>query len=202
MLDIHRDRFKGLESKIADISAVLPFTPNQYTFLSIVAALAMLCFIILGDFIVALALFAAAAGLDLVDGAVARRKGLCGARGAYWDTIADRYVEAIFLFGLLLIGLPDFYLPAAAWIFLALAGSMMTTYVKAAAKEKGLSEVELKGGLMSRAERFALYGLILLFLIFGRGDWAIAAAALAALLANFTAIQRISAALSKNKPTG
>ena len=194
MLDLHRNLFKGLESKVADIFSRLPFTPNQYTSLSIMAALAMLCLIAASHYIATLALFIVAAGLDFIDGAVARKRGLATKRGAYWDTIADRYVEAILLFGLLFCQLPDFYLSAAAWIFLVLFGSTMTTYAKAAAKEKGLCDAELKGGLMSRAERLIAYFAIIILLLI---DLYLAVAILAALaiLSNFTALQRIYCAL-------
>lgn len=194
MLDLHRNWFGGIESKTADIFAALPFTPNQYTSLSIVAALAMLCLIAAGHYIAALALFIVAAGLDFIDGAVARKRGLATKRGAYWDTIADRYVEAMFLFGLLFCRLPDFYLPAAGWIFLALFGSTMTTYAKAAAKEKGLCDAELKGGLMSRGERLMVYFAIII-LLSANLDWAVAILAALAILSNFTALQRIYDAL-------
>lgn len=194
MLDLHRNWFGGIENKTADIFAALPFTPNQYTSLSIVAALAMLCLIAAGHYIAALALFIVAAGLDFIDGAVARKRGLATKRGAYWDTIADRYVEAMFLFGLLFCGLPDFYLSAAAWIFLALFGSTMTTYAKAAAKEKGLCDAELKGGLMSRGERLMVYFAIII-LLSANLDWAVAILAALAILSNFTALQRIYDAL-------
>jgi len=161
------------------------------------AALAMLCLIAASHYIATLALFIVAAGLDFIDGAVARKRGLATKRGAYWDTIADRYVEAIFLFGLLFCGLPDFFLPAAAWIFLALFGSTMTTYAKAAAKEKGLCDAELKGGLMSRGERLAAYFLILAAMIWGNYYLAAVIIAVSAMLANITAGQRISAALRR-----
>ena len=194
MLDLHRNWFGGIENKTADIFAALPFTPNQYTSLSIVAALAMLCLIAAGHYIAALALFIVAAGLDFIDGAVARKRGLATKRGAYWDTISDRYVEAMFLFGLLFCRLPDFYLPAAGWIFLALFGSTMTTYAKAAAKEKGLCDAELKGGLMSRGERRMVYFAIII-LLSAYLDWAVAILAALAILSNFTALQRIYDAL-------
>jgi len=195
MLDLRRNWFKGLETATAKVFAVLPLTPNQYTLLSLAAAGAMFCCLVAGNYWPALVLFFIAGGLDFIDGAVARKKGLSSNKGAYWDTVADRYVEAILLFGLLFAGLPDFYLPVNAWIFLALFGSMMTTYVKAAAKEKGLLGAELKGGLMSRAERLIIYALIIIVL-----NYYPAAAALLlslmAVLTNITAFQRIAKALS------
>ena len=196
MLDLYRNQFKGLENRVAGIFARLPFTPNQYTTCSVAAAFAALCFLIIGGYWVALALFAIAAALDFIDGAVARAKNLANKKGAYRDTIADRYVEAIVLFGFLFVELPDFFIPALAWIFLVLFGSTMTTYAKAAAKEKELLETELKGGLMSRGERLLFFfAIIILFSI--NLEWATAAIAAFAVLANITACQRISMALRK-----
>ncbi len=197
VLDLHRNWFGGIENKTANVFAALPFTPNQYTSLSIASALAMLYPIVAGHYVAALALFIVAAGLDFIDGAVARKRGLATKRGAYWDTIADRYVEAMLLFGLLFCRLPDFYLPVTAWIFLALFGSTMTTYAKAAAKEKELREAELKGGLMSRGERLIAYFLILAAMIWGNNYLAAAITAILAVLTNITAGQRISAALRR-----
>ncbi len=194
MLDLHRNLFRGMESKTAEIFAVFPFTPNQYTGFSILMILVCDYFIFSQNYWAALLFFAVSSALDFVDGAVARKKNLATKKGAYWDTVADRYVEAVLLFGLLFAGLPIFYLPASAWIFLALFGSMMTTYAKAAAKEKELSYAELKGGLMSRAERLAIYAAIIVLLGLS-SQWAVILLAILAVLANFTALQRIANAL-------
>ncbi len=194
MLDLHRNWFRSLESKTAEIFAVFPFTPNQYTGFSILMVLVCDCFIFLQNYWAALLFFAVSSALDFVDGAVARKKNLSTKKGAYWDTIADRYVEAVLLFGLLFANLPDFYLPANVWVFLALFGSMITTYAKAAAKEKELSYAELKGGLMSRAERLAIYAAIIVLLGLSP-QWAVILLAILTVLANFTALQRIANAL-------
>jgi len=197
MLDLHRNLFKGLEDKTADVFARLPLTPNQYTAYSLFGAVAMLCFLISGDYWVALAFFLISAALDFIDGAVARRKKMATKLGAYWDTIADRYVEAILLFGLLFVGLPDFYLPAVAWIFLTLLGSTMTTYAKAAAKEKDLVAAEMKGGLMSRAERLLVYAGIIFLLAVDEATLAVSILTVLAILTNITAVQRIKNALRR-----
>jgi len=194
MLDQHRDWFGGLETRTAKIFAVLPFAPDQYTSFSIVSAAICAGFTAFGDYWQAIAFLVLASAMDFVDGAVARFKGLSSARGAYWDTIADRCCDAMILFGLLFVPLPAVVLPGYAWIFAILFGSMMTTYAKAAAKEKGLSEVELKGGLMSRAERSIFVIAIFLLLIFAR-KYSTYAIILLAVLANLTALQRIRKAL-------
>ena len=195
MLDTHRDRFLWLELFLAGTFQGLPFTPNQYTSLAVAVALA-------GSFVLARQYYAAATSLffvafmlDLVDGAVARAKGLSSKKGAYVDTVADRYIEAFLLLGLLFVPLSSLFVPSSVWIFLILLGSMMTTYSKAAAKEKGLSEIELKGGLMSRAERVIMIFAILIALIVGQNLIAAYLLIALALLANITALQRIKKAL-------
>ena len=198
MLDLHRNWFHGLETKTAAIFAVLPLTPNQYTSFSIVFAMACAYSLYIGHYWLALLFFMLAGAMDFIDGAVARAKNLASPKGAHWDNIADRYVEAIVLLGLLSVSLPNMFLSAYVWIFLVLFGSMMTTYAKASAKEKGLSDAELKGGLMSRAERLIFYFLAIVFLNYNLVI-SIYIVAVLALLSNFTALQRIHRALNLTK---
>ncbi|MCU0653409.1 MAG: CDP-alcohol phosphatidyltransferase family protein [Candidatus Pacebacteria bacterium] len=194
-LDLKRDKFKWLEAALAKIFSVIPLKPNHYTALSIIVAAAGVYLMIVGSYWAALVSFFLAGLLDLVDGAIARAKGMATAKGAHLDNLADRYVEGAFLFSLLFVPLPGYYLPAAAWIFLAIFGGTMTTYAKASAKEKGLSETDLKGGVMSRAERFLACLMILAFVGSGNGIWASYLLAALAVLVNITALQRIFASL-------
>lgn len=198
MLDLHRDKFLGLEKKTASIFSRLPLTPNQYTTLSIFSIAICVLFVFSESYCAALVFFIIAGALDFIDGAVARAKRLATPEGAYWDTVADRYIEFILLFGFLFLSLPDFFLPAYAWIFLILFGSGMTTYAKAAASEKKLAIQELKGGLMSRGERMIFYALALfslnlsVFLV----TYILAFLAVAT---NITAVHRIGMALDKRR---
>ena len=200
MLDTKRYLFKGLEKKIGAFFSALPFTPNHYTFSSIFFALGAFSFLIKQELISAIILFLIAGFLDLVDGAVARHKGMESKMGAYLDTIIDRYVEGILLIGMLFLPLPEVLLPAQIWIALIIFGSLMTTYSKAAAKEKELTNQELKGGLFSRGERiiFLLSSLVLGVIdpSFLRTTYLLI---LVAVLVNITAFQRINSAIQKNR---
>ncbi|PJA84313.1 MAG: CDP-alcohol phosphatidyltransferase family protein, partial [Candidatus Nealsonbacteria bacterium CG_4_9_14_3_um_filter_37_13] len=111
-------------------------------------------------------------------------------KGAYLDTISDRYVEGIILLGFLFLPLADFLLPAKIWIFLAFFGSLMTTYSKAAAKEKELTQKELKKGLLGRAERIILISLAIFLGIFNL-SWMLYPIIFLAVFSNLTALQRI-----------
>lgn len=85
---------------------------------------------------------------DGLDGAVARRRGTAGARGAVLDSALDRYVEFFFLAGLLYFfaGAPLRQL----LVMTALFGGFMVTYSTAKAEALQLTPPR---GWMKRAER-------------------------------------------------
>lgn len=190
MLDLWRESFSFLEKRVGKVFSIFPLKPNHWTLLSIFFALFYLLFLWKGKLNFALFSFFVSSFLDFVDGAVAREKGLATKKGAYLDTISDRYVEAIFLLGFFFLPLPKIIFPSFIWIFLVLFGSIMTTYVKAAAKEKELTKKELKGGLISRGERIILIFLSLIFFKFNP-IFTSQLLILIAILTNLTALQRI-----------
>ncbi len=199
MLDTKRHWFKGLEKLIGKIFGSLPLTPNQYTYLSGIFALVGLYFMAQENILWAIIFFLVAGLLDFVDGAVARVKDMSSMVGAYLDTVFDRYIEGIIFFGILFLPLPHFLIPGYAWVFLAIFGSIVTTYVKAAAKEKGLVNQELKGGLLSRGERLLLIFIALVLgIIYPDYLYMTYVIALIAVLSNVTAIQRFVSAILIN----
>jgi phosphatidylglycerophosphate synthase len=193
-----RDRFAQLSVKVGLAFSKLPLSANQWTGLSLVPILFALYYLINQEFLPAAGLFLISAFMDLIDGSVARVTGTVSKKGAYLDTVMDRYVEGIIILGLLFAGLPDFYLPVTAWLFIYLFGAMMTTYVKAAAKEKELTEKELKGGFLERAER-----LIILFigmLVASLDPFYLTyTIVVLAVLSNITVLQRIYTAVKQSK---
>ncbi|OQX00507.1 hypothetical protein BWK69_01285 [Candidatus Parcubacteria bacterium A4] len=199
MLDTKRHWFKSLEVVIGKFFSLFPITPNGYTYLSGVFALVGLYFMIVQSLFLAIIFFFVAGFLDFVDGAVARNRNVSTKMGAYLDTVFDRYVEGAIFFGLLFLPLPAIWLPACAWIFLAIFGSIVTTYVKAAAKEKDLVNQELKGGILSRGERLILIFLALILgLIYPDFVYTMYIIILIAVLGNITAIQRFCSAIKIN----
>ncbi|MFQ6049531.1 MAG: CDP-alcohol phosphatidyltransferase family protein [Candidatus Paceibacterales bacterium] len=198
MLEEKREKFKKIENIIGKIFSKIGLTPNQYTLISIFFAAFSFYFLVKINPALALVFFLFAVFLDFVDGAVARFLKIETKKGAYLDTICDRYVEGIILLGFLFLPLPSFLLSSKVWIFLAFFGSLMTTYVKAAAKEKELVEEELKKGLFGRTERIILIFLAMFFGIFNL-SWMIYPIIILALLSNITAFQRIYLALKNEK---
>jgi len=190
MLYKRRGVFKKHEEKMGRLFAKLGLSPNQWTLLSLLLAFAAFYSIIMHNFAEAAAIMLASAFLDVVDGSVARATGKVSRRGAYLDTITDRYVEFIVVFALFLIMLPKFILPADAWLFLYLFGALMTTYAKSAAKEKGLVKEELKGGILERAERMLLLFIGLALASFDT-VYLVYIIVIIAIFANISALQRI-----------
>lgn len=189
----NRDNFAGASEKIGAIFSKLGLTPNQWTFLSVIVVLIAGWFLINHNFFIGAVFVAISVFLDVVDGAVARHTKTASSRGAYIDTIVDRYVEAIIIFALLFITLPIFIFDASIWLFAYFFGFMMTTYAKASAKEK-LGK-EIRGGFLERSDRVILL-TIGLFLASLNQVYLIYIIILLAFLSNITALQRIKTALS------
>lgn len=97
---------------------------------------------------------------DVLDGAVAKASGTASPRGAFFDSVADRFTDALLLIGV------AWYLSTTepgrlALLPMAVLGaSMLISYERAKAEALGYNA---KGGLMERAERMILLGFGLLF---------------------------------------
>src|SRR3989338_632999 len=187
-----REKFKQVSIKIGLLFSKIPLTANQWTVLSIVPVIAAVWFLMRQDFLAAGVLFLISAFLDMVDGAVARVTNTASKYGAYLDTIMDRYIEGLIIFGLVFAVLPNWYLPVIAWIFAYFFGCFLTTHAKSAAKEKEIIREgkELKGGLLERAERLFILFIGIVLAAFNP-LWLVYVLALLAVLTNFSALQRI-----------
>ena len=190
MLEQKKERFKKIEIFTGKTFSKVGLTPNQYTLLSLFFVFLSFYFLIKTNLILAAVFLILASILDFIDGAVARITERATKKGAYLDTICDRYVEGVILLGFLFLPLSSFIFPASIWIFLAFFGSLMTTYSKAAAKEKGLVTEELKLGLVDRSERLILITLAIIAGIFNFA-FSLYLIIILAILSNITAIYRI-----------
>lgn len=134
-------------------------TADQFTALGLAMAAATAIAIGSGRLRLGLVLLALSALPDLLDGAVAKASGTASARGAFFDSVADRVTDSLVLGGI------AWYLAgqdggrAALLPMAVLAVSTLVSYERAKAESLGYSA---KGGLMERAERIAALGLGLL----------------------------------------
>lgn len=164
MLYGKRKLFRNFEENLGRIFAFM--SPNQWSLLTIIPASLTFYFLFKNNFLLASIFILITFMLDLIDGSVARFTGRETRFGAYLDTVIDRYVEFAVIFGLFVANLPSFIFSNYVWISLFLFGSLMTTYTKSAAIEKGLVK-NLVGGI-ERAERGILLFLGVFFAQFQR----------------------------------
>ncbi len=120
--------------------------------------------------------------VDAFDGTMARLRGEPSDFGAFVDSVSDRYAEFITFGGLLYYFITQEYYPGIIAAFLATAGSVLVSYVKARAEGLGFTA---KVGLLTRVERYIVLIPLLIF------NQPFAAAVLIAVLGNITALQRI-----------
>ena len=184
--------------------AVFGLSPNAWTIISLLPALAGLAALAMHHLATGLLLFGLSGAIDMVDGAVARSTGKATARGAFLDGVVDRYVELLLCLGLLLyLGRFEFFgLPSEAWFVLLIFGSIMTSFVRAYADHRGVvkdpGELKRMGGLLERMERLMLLYTGMLLGLFDP-QWLMVAIAATAVLANATALQRIVFAFRHGK---
>jgi CDP-diacylglycerol--glycerol-3-phosphate 3-phosphatidyltransferase len=163
----------------------IPFTPNQITVagLSLNACAAVLIYH--EHFVWATVAFVSGSILDILDGALARSRGMLTPFGGFLDSTTDRMSEGLVLGSIALVLSRQGDTWALASVFVALVGSFLVSYTRARAEALGL---RCEVGLMSRAERIALVAIALPFAGHGSLPWAIY---LLAALTAFTVWQRI-----------
>lgn len=125
-------------------------TPNAITFVSMLFCAGAGAAIGYGWLATGAWLYALAGVTDMLDGRLARLKGLQTKAGAMFDSVSDRWGELFVFAGC------AWYLRDSGWlmaVMLGISGSMMVSYTRA--RGEGLG-VALDGGMMQRAERVLL----------------------------------------------
>ena len=152
-------RVRPAVSRVVDpIAAALlraGVSPDAVTLVGTLGAVAgALVFFPRGSFVIGSAIVALSVLTDLLDGAMARRRGTTSAFGAWLDSTCDRVADAAIFSGLVLwfTGDGDDRLLAAVALFCLVSGSIVS-YAKARAEGLGL---RADVGLAERAERLIL----------------------------------------------
>jgi CDP-diacylglycerol---glycerol-3-phosphate 3-phosphatidyltransferase len=180
-------------------------TPNQFTLASLVASLPTGLAIATGHFALAAVLLIVGNTFDVVDGHLARSKGLASRAGAFLDSTVDRICD-----GMILGGFAVYYAgtPTMLAALVALVMSFATSYARARGEALGVSGSE---GLIQRADRLVILSLALALSPYlghlaegfiPHPSYAVAKAALwlLAFLSAFTAASRIVWIMKKLQP--
>jgi len=176
------DRARIIFKNILDPIGGLGLTPNSITLLGLAGTTIGAYVIAQGKMTTGAFILLASVLVDAFDGTMARLRGEPSDFGAFVDSVSDRYAELVTFGGLIYFFLTQNDTPGAMVSFLAAAGSVLVSYVKARAEGLGFTA---KVGILTRLERYIVLIPLLVF------NQPFIAAAVIAVLANITAYQRI-----------
>lgn len=142
---------------LVDLAVKLKLTPNFFTTLGFLLSVASALSFATGHFGVAGWMMVLGGSCDMFDGQIARRTGQCSKSGAFYDSVMDRFGEAVVFLGLAVYfqNIWVFYVVIAALI-----GSTMVSYTRAKGDSIG---VDCKVGAMQRPERIVYLGVASIF---------------------------------------
>lgn len=179
-----KDWFLNFIKPVVDLFIRLELNPNFFTTIGFVLSIISAYFFAVGSLRLGGLVILLAGTFDIVDGQVARATNRVTKFGALYDSTLDRYSEVIMFFGLAYFFVSQSMLKTSVAVSIALGGSIMVSYVRARAEALGF---ECKVGMMQRPERVVYIGLGALIHQYAL----ILALTIVAVLANFTALQRL-----------
>jgi CDP-diacylglycerol--glycerol-3-phosphate 3-phosphatidyltransferase len=180
--DQMRFRFRGVLDPIGAFLNRIGLMPNTMTILGLIGNTVGAILLAQGRMTAGGLIILAMGPVDALDGTMARLRGEPSEFGAFVDSVTDRYSELVIFGGLLIYYVLQGNWTAALVTYLAAAGSVLVSYVRARASSLGY---DTKVGILTRMERYLVLAPTLVFNIPLVGLWIIA------ILANITALQRI-----------
>ena len=180
--DLLRGIFKNILDPIGSFLNSLGVTPNMMTMLgffgNLIAAILLASGKMIGGGVIVLLM----GPFDAIDGTMARLRGTPTRFGGVLDSVVDRYSELVIIGGLLVYFTRQENWTVVIVCYLAAMGSLLVSYTRARAEAAHFS---VKGGFFTRVERYIVMTIGLLI------NQPVIAVWIIALLANFTAIQRM-----------
>jgi len=179
--------FRWYLNPIAGLFNRLGIRPNTVTLFGLMGTIGCAVLIAFGHMTWAGLLLLIMGPVDAMDGALARLRNEASDWGAFVDAVTDRYSELFLFLGFLIYYLSKPDSIGVILAYLAAAGSVLVSYVKARADA---SKLDANVGLLTRVERYIVLipGLIFSFLT---PVLPLIILIIIAVLANFTALQRI-----------
>jgi len=177
-----RKVLKPLFEFVASVFQKLHITPNTVTVIALILSVVVAYLIIIDQLFWAGVLYFVGAGLDAIDGTLARQMGVRSHFGAFLDSTLDRLGESTVTGAIAVWAALQGDMLGVLLAFAALVMSFMVSYTRARAESLGY---EAKLGFGSRVERFFI---MVISLLFGRP---IIGVGLITILAGITTFQRI-----------
>ena len=180
--DLLRIWFKWIVDPIGGFLNRIGLTPNTVTLLGLAGNVVGAIFIAKGEIFWGGVIVLVAWPIDALDGTMARLRGEPSDFGGFVDSVTDRYSELVIYGGLLYHFLNIGDTSTSMLVFLAAAGSVLVSYTRARAETLGF---DAKIGALTRVERYLVLAPGLVF------NYPVIAMWIIAILANFTALQRV-----------
>jgi CDP-diacylglycerol--glycerol-3-phosphate 3-phosphatidyltransferase len=180
--DFMRARFKGLLDPLGAFFNRIGITPNMMTMLGLLGNIVGAWFLAQGNMLLGGMFVLICTPFDALDGTMARLRGEANEFGAFVDSVTDRYSELFILGGLLYYFTTHNDHVSTIAVYMAAAGSVLVSYVKARADSL---KFDANVGILTRMERYLVIAPLLLFNLPAVAVWIVA------VLANITALQRI-----------
>ena len=174
--------FRWLLVPVAGFLNRLGIRPNTVTMIGLAGTAGCAVLIGFGQMTWAGLLLLVMGPVDALDGALARLRNEASAWGAFVDSVTDRYSELAIFFGFSVYFLVHANPVGVLLAYLAAAGSVLVSYIKARADA---SKLDANVGLLTRVER---YIVLIPGLIF---NLPMPVVVIIAVFAHFTALQRI-----------
>ncbi len=141
---------------VARVLMRLGVTPNQVSISGVVLNVVAAGLVVSGHLVYAGVLYLVAGILDLLDGVLARVADAASPFGAFVDSTLDRISEGVIFAALAYHFAVQGQPVNAAFVVVALLGSLLVSYVRARAEGLG---AECKVGIVTRAERVGLLAI-------------------------------------------
>ncbi|MBN2110823.1 MAG: CDP-alcohol phosphatidyltransferase family protein [Methanosarcinaceae archaeon] len=157
--------FSEIKSKVRvsllPLAKRIPLSPNSLTLIGLIVSFYAAVQFARG-FLISGSLMILLSGLfDALDGAVARVNGSATAFGAVFDSVCDRYADAVIFAGIIygLIGgsITQMYIlsiPLWFWAIMAIIGSYLVSYSRSRAEAMGAPGMDI--GIAERPERMLI----------------------------------------------
>ncbi|MFX0014608.1 MAG: CDP-alcohol phosphatidyltransferase family protein [Promethearchaeota archaeon] len=176
-----RKRYEAFFAPFGRFLAKTGISPNMISIMSVIASILSCCAYASGSFpnigktlglVTGTLLLGCSSLLDMLDGSLARAKGVAGHFGALLDRTLDRVSEFFFLLGIMAGG---YVYPE--WVFFCFEGMILASYIRSTAEKRGGLNMDSTTGIFERKEKLSVLALgclieILIYEnILGLGDW-------------------------------